>query len=81
MKKDLIQKEYKKKIKSLTYYNQKYYNDNISEISDSEYDNLKNDILSLEKKFSYLICWINRALCIRMPNPHLKVYLLWLELQ
>ena len=30
MKKDLIQKEYKKKIKSLTYYNQKYYNDNIS---------------------------------------------------
>ena len=54
MSKDLIQKEYKKKIKSLVYYNQKYYNDNISEITDEEYDKLKNSILNLEKKHKFL---------------------------
>jgi len=54
MDKDSIQKEYKKKIKSLTYYNQKYYNDNISEITDSEYDDLKKNILDLEKKYKFL---------------------------
>ena len=32
------------------YYNKKYYNDNISEISDSEYDLLKKEIIDLEKK-------------------------------
>ena len=54
MNKDLIQKEYKKKIKSLNYYNKKYYNDNISEITDSEYDLLKKSIIDLEKKYKYL---------------------------
>ena len=29
MKKDLIKKNYKKKINKINYYNQKYYNDNI----------------------------------------------------
>ena len=41
MKKDLIKKEYKKKIKLLNYYNQQYYNENISKIPDSEFDSLK----------------------------------------
>ncbi len=54
MKKNLIQKDYKKKIKSLIYYNQRYYNDNISEISDSDYDELKKDIINLEKKYKFL---------------------------
>ena len=54
MKDELTQKEYKKKIKLINYYNQKYYNDNISEISDSEYDELKKDILDLEKKYKFL---------------------------
>ena len=54
MNKDLIQKEYKKKIKLLNYYNQKYYNDNTSEIADSEYDYIKKDILDLEKKYKFL---------------------------
>ena len=44
MKKNLIKKEYSKKISLVTYYNQKYYNENHSEISDSEYDDLKKDI-------------------------------------
>ena len=50
MKKDLIKKEYKKKIETLKYYNEKYFDNNISEITDSEYDNLKKDIIDLEKK-------------------------------
>ena len=54
MSNELIQKEYKKKIKSLVYYNQRYYNGNISEISDFEYDELKNEILNLEKKYKFL---------------------------
>ena len=54
MDKNLIQKEYKEKVKSLKYYNQRYYNDNTSEISDSEYDDLKKNIIELEKKYKFL---------------------------
>ena len=54
MNKDLIIKKYKKQIKSLNYYNKKYYNDNTSQITDSEYDNLKKEIIDLEKKYKYL---------------------------
>ena len=54
MNKDLIKKKYKKKIKSLNYYNKRYYDDNISEITDSEYDDLKKNIINLEKKYTYL---------------------------
>jgi len=54
MSNELIQKEYKKKIKLLTYYNQKYYNDNVSEINDYEYDKLKKEIINLEKKYKFL---------------------------
>ena len=50
MRNQLIQKEYKKKLKLINYYNKKYYNDNISEITDSEYDLLKKEIIDLEKK-------------------------------
>jgi len=54
MNKDIIQKEYQKKIKLLNYYNQKYYNENISEISDTEYDELKKNVIHLEKKHKHL---------------------------
>ena len=54
MNKDLIIKKYKKQIKSLNYYNKKYYNDNTSQITDSEYDNLKKEIIDLEKKYKFL---------------------------
>tara|TARA_B100000902_G_scaffold378771_1_gene412372 strand:+ start:16722 stop:18752 length:2031 start_codon:yes stop_codon:yes gene_type:complete len=54
MNKGLIQKEYKNKIKSLRYFNQRYYDDNISEITDSEYDQLKKKILDLEKNYKFL---------------------------
>ena len=54
MKDKLIQKEYQKKIKLINYYNKRYYNDNISEISDFNYDELKKEIINLEKKNEYL---------------------------
>ena len=54
MNKNLIKKKYKKKIELLTYYNRKYFNDNISEISDLEFDNLKREIIELEKRDDFL---------------------------
>ncbi len=54
MDKNLIRKKYKEKIKLINFYNKKYYNDNISEITDSEYDKLKKEIIDIEKKFSFL---------------------------
>jgi DNA ligase (NAD+) len=54
MDKKLIRKEYDKKIKLISYYNKKYYDKNISEITDSDYDNLKLEIISLESKYSFL---------------------------
>jgi DNA ligase (NAD+) len=54
MSNQLIWKKYKKKIKLINHYNKKYYNDNSSLISDSEYDKLKNEILILEKKYNFL---------------------------
>ena len=54
MNNDLIQKEYEKKIKLIYHYNKRYYNDDISEINDSEYDYLKREILLLEKKYNFL---------------------------
>ena len=41
MSNQLIQKEYNKKIKLINYYNKKYFKENISIISDFEYDLLK----------------------------------------
>ena len=54
MNKKLIIKDYNKKIKSIKFYNQKYYEDNTSKISDKEYDDLKSEILLLEKKYDFL---------------------------
>ena len=54
MKKDLIKKEYKKKIDLLNRYNEQYYNENASEISDSEFDKLKEKVIKLEKQHSFL---------------------------
>ena len=54
MKKNLIKENYKKKIKLLDYYNQKYFNENISEITDAEFDELKREIISLENEHKFL---------------------------
>tara|TARA_B100001063_G_scaffold84145_1_gene78517 strand:+ start:7337 stop:9367 length:2031 start_codon:yes stop_codon:yes gene_type:complete len=54
MDKNLIKKKYKKKLDLLSHYNKKYYSENKSEISDSDFDFLKKEIIELEKKYSFL---------------------------
>ena len=54
MNKKLIKNKYKGKIKLINIYNKKYYNDDVSEIPDSEYDTLKKEIILLEEKYNFL---------------------------
>ncbi len=52
-KKDII-KKYRKKIENLIRHNKLYYSDDKPIISDSDYDQIKSEILNLEKTYSYL---------------------------
>ncbi|MDC0585957.1 NAD-dependent DNA ligase LigA [Candidatus Pelagibacter sp.] len=54
MNKELIKKKYKEKIKLINQYNRFYYDKSEPKVSDKEYDELKNDIFILEKKFEFL---------------------------
>ena len=54
MNKEKIEKEYKKKIKLINNYNKNYYDTSKPLVTDEVYDNLKNSILSLEKKYIFL---------------------------
>ena len=54
MNKNLIKKRYKEKIELINYYNKKYFDENKPVINDSEYDELKVEILNLEKKYIFL---------------------------
>ena len=49
-----IEALYKKKLKLLEKYNNEYYINSDPSVSDNEYDVLKKDILSLEKKHDFL---------------------------
>jgi len=52
--KNLIKKEYLTKIKELKDHNQHYYEESRPKISDAEYDKLKQEIIELEKEYSFL---------------------------
>ena len=54
MNKKKIESEYKKKINLLTTYNKNYYDASKPLVSDKKYDELKNSILILESKYSFL---------------------------
>ena len=54
MNKNLIKKKYRKKIDLLNYYNKKYYDENISEVPDSKFDDLKKEIIELENNYDFL---------------------------
>ena len=54
MKKEEIKKLYKKKINQFKKNNYLYFEKNAPKISDSNFDQLKSEILELEKKFSFL---------------------------
>ena len=51
---NLIKKEYLAKIKKLKEHNLHYYEKSNPKISDAKYDNLKKEIIELEKKYSFL---------------------------
>ena len=54
MNKKAIEVEYNKKIKLYNKYNKYYYNNSSPKVSDKEFDELKHDILSLEKKYKFI---------------------------
>ncbi len=54
MDKKKILEDYNKKIKELKKHNEAYFNKNNPLISDSEYDNIKQQIIFLENKYSFL---------------------------
>ena len=54
MNKKAIEVEYNKKIKLYDEYNKYYYNNSSPKVSDKEFDELKHDILSLEKKYKFI---------------------------
>ena len=53
-KKKDIRIRYNKIIKDLTIFNDLYFNKDNPAISDSEYDSIKKEALTLEKKYPYL---------------------------
>ena len=54
MDKNKIKKEYNKKIKNLIKLNKHYYDLNKPLVNDNEYDQFKEEILFLEKKYDFL---------------------------
>ena len=54
MDKETIKKNYSSKIKLLIKYNKSYYINSAPLVSDKIYDELKNEILSLESKYNFL---------------------------
>ncbi len=54
MNKIKIEKQFKKNIKILKKHNNLYYNEDNPELTDIEYDKIKNETKNLEKKYSYL---------------------------
>ena len=54
MKKNVVKKDYQKKISLIKKYNQFYYDKNKPLILDHEYDLIKKEILKLERKYFFL---------------------------
>ena len=54
MERKEVQKVYFKKINKLKKYDQAYFDNDNPIISDKDYDNVKAEILNLEKKYKYL---------------------------
>ncbi len=73
MNKKNIQELYLRKIKQIKKFNKFYYEDSNPIIHDNEYDNLKNEILSLEKKYKFLNSKDSPALAVGYkPSKNFK---------
>ena len=55
MDKKEIKKLYNSKVNLLKKYNESYFDKNKSIVSDKEYDEIKKEVLNLEKNFSFLV--------------------------
>ena len=55
MDKKEIKKLYNSKVNLLKKYNESYFDKNKSIVTDKEYDEIKKEVLDLEKNFSYLV--------------------------
>ena len=54
MKKNELKRKYKSKIKNYISHNKLYFEKNNPQISDSEFDKLKLEIIDLENKYNFL---------------------------
>ena len=54
MQRKEIEKDYIKKIEKLKKYDKAYFDRNKPIVSDSDYDNIKQEILDLERNYKYL---------------------------
>ena len=54
MKKELVKELYIKKIDQLKKFDKSYFEEDNPIVTDREYDHLKQEILELEKKFTFL---------------------------
>ena len=54
MDKEELKKKYKSKIAEYTKHNKLYYQNSSPAINDSDFDNLKAQIIDLEKKYDFL---------------------------
>ena len=54
MNKKKLQTEYSEKINLINKFNKFYYDDNKPKVTDQKYDELKKEILELEKKYKFL---------------------------
>ena len=54
MNNEFVKKKYKKKIKEFIKHNRLYFDKNKPQVSDKYFDELKKEILNLEKKFDFL---------------------------
>ena len=52
--KNKVTNDFKKRVKEIKKHNNYYFKDDNPKISDAEYDKLKNEVLELEKKYTFL---------------------------
>ncbi len=70
-----LEVNFKKKIKELIEHNKSYYSKNSPKVSDSEYDNLKKELIDLENKFPFLkkIGSVNKIIGATPSNNFKKI--------
>jgi len=72
MDKPKIKKDYSKKIQKLLDLNKHYYDLSKPLVDDKEYDKIKSEILSLEKKYDFLKRFPIKFQCFHFPMLSVK---------